>query len=153
MIPFIIETDNFIGGRCMFFLYVILAVILVFAISTLIRHFQQKKYVNVLTQDELIKGYRKAQLLDIREPQEFERVYNRRLRNLLLTQMKQRLVELRTDKPVYSYGQSNNRSKRAAHPPHKRDYQDLYILDGGFKKWTGKVDVKYIKFTQKKILT
>src|SRR5690625_6952846 len=77
MIPFIIETDNFIGGRCMFFLYVILAIILVFAISTLIRHFQQKKYLNVLTQDEFIKGYRKAQLIDIREPQEFERGYIR----------------------------------------------------------------------------
>jgi len=142
MIPFIIETDNFIGGRCMFFLYVILAIILVFAISTLIRHFQQKKYLNVLTQDEFIKGYRKAQLIDIREPQEFERGYIRGARNLPLTQMKQRLVELRPDKPVYLYGQSNNRSKRAAHLLHKRDFQELYILDGGFKKWTGKVDVK-----------
>src|SRR5699024_5028261 len=144
MIPFIIETDNFIGGRCMFFLYVILAIILVFAILTLIRHFlqkkylnilkkdkiikryhkvqliyiilaiilfivistliihfQQKKYLNVLTQDEFIKGYRKAQLIDIREPQEFERGYIRGARNLPLTQMKQRLVELRPDKPVY----------------------------------------------------
>lgn len=142
MIPFIIETDNFIGGRCMLFLYVILAIILVFAISTLIRHFQQKKYLNVLTQDEFIKGYRKAQLIDIREPQEFERGYIRGARNLPLTQMKQRLVELRPDKPVYLYGQSNNRSKRAAHLLHKRDFQELYILDGGFKKWTGKVDVK-----------
>src|SRR5690625_7377104 len=107
-----------------------LAIILVFAISTLIRYFQQKKYLNVLTQDEFIKGYRKAQLIDIREPQEFERGYIRGARNLPLTQMKQRLVELRPDKPVYLYGQSNNRSKRAAHLLHKRDFQELYILDG-----------------------
>src|SRR5699024_7837385 len=126
----------------MLFLYVILAIILVFAISTLVRHFQQKKYLNVLIQDYINKGKRKAQLIDIREPQEFERSYIRRARNLPLTQMKQRLVELRPDKPVYLYGQSNNRSKRAAHLLHKRDFQELYILDGGFKKWTGKVDVK-----------
>src|SRR5699024_2377187 len=142
MIPFIIETDNFIGGRCMFFLYVILAIILVFAISTLIRHFQQKKYLNILTQDKFIKWYRKAQLIDIREPQEFEHSHIRGAVNLQLNQMKQRLVELRPDKPVYLYSQSNNRSKRAAHLLHKRDFQELYILDGGFKKWTGKVDVK-----------
>src|SRR5699024_10055494 len=110
MILYIIETDNFIGGRCIFFLYVILVFILVFAISILIKQFQQKKYLNVLTQDEFIKGYRKAQLIDIREPQEFERGYIRGARNLPLTQMKQRLVELRPDKPVYLYGQSNNRS-------------------------------------------
>src|SRR5699024_6002221 len=118
------------------------AIILVFAISTLIRHFQQKKYLNVLTQDEFIKGYRKAQLIDIREPQEIERGYIRGARNLPLTQMKQRLVELRPDKPVYLYVQSNNHLQRAAHLLDNRSFKELYIIDGGFKKWTRKVNVK-----------
>jgi len=126
----------------MFVLYAVIAVILIFGVLSLVRHFQQKKYLNVLTQEEFIKGYRRAQLIDIREPQEFDRGYIRGARNLPLTQMKQRLVELRPDKPVYLYGQSNGRSKRAAHLLHKQNFQELYILDGGFKKWTGKVDFK-----------
>lgn len=126
----------------MVFLYPIVAIILGFAIMYLLRSFQQKKYLNVLSQDEFIKGYRKAQLIDIREPQEFERGYVRGARNLPLTQMKQRLVELRPDKPVYLYGQGNGRSKRAAHLLYKNNYQNINILDGGFKKWTGKVDTK-----------
>lgn len=126
----------------MVFLYPIAAIILGFVIMYLLRHFQQKKYLNVLSQDEFIKGYRKAQLIDIREPQEFDRGYIRGARNLPLTQMKQRLIELRPDKPVYLYGQGNGRSKRAAHLLYKNNYQDINILDGGFKKWTGKVDSK-----------
>ncbi len=126
----------------MVFLYPIAAVILGFVIMYSLRHFQQKKYLNVLSQDEFIKGYRKAQLIDIREPQEFDRGYIRGARNLPLTQMKQRLIELRPDKPVYLYGQGNGRSKRAAHLLYKNNYQDINILDGGFKKWTGKVDSK-----------
>lgn len=126
----------------MVFLYPIAAVILGFVIMYSLRHFQQKKYLNVLSQDEFIKGYRKAQLIDIREPQEFDRGYVRGARNLPLTQMKQRLIELRPDKPVYLYGQGNGRSKRAAHLLYKNNYQDINILDGGFKKWTGKVDTK-----------
>lgn len=126
----------------MVFLYSILLIIIVFGIMYLFRNFQQKKYLNVLTQDEFIKGYRKAQLIDIREPQEFDRGYIRGARNLPLTQMKQRLIELRPDKPVFLYGQSNGRAKRAAHLLYKNNYKDLNILDGGFKKWTGKVDKK-----------
>lgn len=126
----------------MVLLYSLLFIIVVLGIMYLFRNFQQKKYLNVLTQDEFIKGYRKAQLIDIREPQEFDRGYIRGARNLPLTQMKQRLIELRPDKPVYLYGQSNGRSKRAAHLLYKKDYKQLYILDGGFKKWTGKVDRK-----------
>lgn len=126
----------------MVFLYSILLIIIVFGIMYLFRNFQQKKYLNVLTQDKFIKGYRKAQLIDIREPQEFDRGYIRGARNLPLTQMKQRLIELRPDKPVFLYGQSNGRAKRAAHLLYKNNYKDLNILDGGFKKWTGKVDKK-----------
>ena len=126
----------------MVFVYSILAIIVVVAVFNLIRYFQQKKYLNVLTQEEFIKGYRRAQLIDIREPQELDRGYIRGARSLPLTQMKQRLVELRPDKPVYLYGQTNGRSKRAAHLLYKQKFQDLYILDGGFKKWTGKVDYK-----------
>ena len=50
--------------------------------------------------------------------------------------------EIRPDKPVYLYCQSGLRSGRAAQTLYKKGYKQLYHLDGGFKKWTGKIKAK-----------
>jgi len=104
--------------------------------------FRQKKTATILTQDQFIKGYRKAQLIDVREPKEFERGYIRGARNLPITQMKQNMNALRPDKPVYIYCQNTSRSFRAAQTLKKNNFDDINILEGGFKKWTGKIDYK-----------
>lgn len=103
------------------------------------RYFRQRTYLSELTEEQFKQGYRKAQLIDVREPQEFERGHILGARNVPLTQMRQRLIELRKDKPVYLYGQGLSRAKRAAHLLHKNGYEDLNVLKGGFKKWTGKI--------------
>ena len=126
----------------MVFFYSLIIIILLFIAFHFIRNWMQNKYLNILNQEDFIEGYRKAQLIDVREPQEFERGYIRGARNIPLTQMKQRLIELRPDKPVYLYAQGNGRSRKAARLLHKNKYDNLYILDGGFKSWTGKVDHK-----------
>lgn len=110
--------------------------IIVFAI---LRYLKQRKYLKTLTEDQFREGYRKAQLIDVREPQEFKKGHILGARNIPVTQMKQRLVEIRKDKPVYLYCQSGSRSARAAHLLNKKGYEDLNQLQGGFKKWTGKV--------------
>lgn len=106
------------------------------------RYFRQKAYLKVLTEDQFIQGYRKAQLIDVREPQEFENGHILGARNIPVTQMKQRLVEIRPDKPVYLYCQGSSRSARAAQLLRKNGYDDISQLKGGFKKWTGKVKAK-----------
>lgn len=121
------------------YLIIILVLLIGFYIFS---YFRQKAYLTVLTQDQFIEGYRKAQLIDVREPQEFERGHIRGARNIPLTQLKQSLNALRSDKPVYLYCQNTTRSSRAAHILRKNKYEDINILKGGFKKWTGKVDQK-----------
>lgn len=116
----------------------IIALVLLTAYN-LFRYFKQRSYLKVLTEDEFRIGYRKAQLIDVREPQEFERGHILGARNIPVTQMKQRLVEMRKDKPVYLYCQGNSRSSRAAQLLHKHKYENLNQLKGGFKKWTGKI--------------
>lgn len=108
----------------------------------LYQNFKPRRYVKKLTQDEFIKGYRKAQLIDVREQNEYERGYIRGARNIPYSQMKQRLNELRPDKPVYLYCQNNGRSLRAADLLHKNNFEDINILSKGFKQWSGKVDTK-----------
>src|SRR5699024_4598942 len=104
--------------------------------------FRQRSYLNVLTQEQFIEGYRKAQLIDVREQQEFNKGHIRGARNIPLTQMKQSISALRPDKPVYLYCQNATRSSRAAQLLRKHKFEDINVLKGGFKKWTGKIDRK-----------
>lgn len=122
--------------------YVLLAILIALIIYYVYVYFRQKKYITFLTQEEFIKGYRKAQLIDVREPSEFEKGHIKGARNIPLTQLKASLAAIRPDKPVYLYCQSHNRSTRAAHILYKNNYKDINVLQGGFKKWTGKISVK-----------
>lgn len=102
----------------------------------------QKRIVKTLTEEEFREGYRKAQLIDVREPNEYEAGHILGARNIPLSQLKTRLQELRPDKPVYLYCQSGMRSGRAAQLLNRKGYKNLSHLQGGFKKWSGKVKKK-----------
>jgi rhodanese-related sulfurtransferase len=104
--------------------------------------FYQKRILTTLTEDQFREGYRKAQLIDVREPNEFEGGHILGARNIPLSQLKNRLREIRPDKPVYLYCQSGMRSSRAATMLHRKGYKELSHLQGGFKKWSGKVKTK-----------
>lgn len=121
------------------FLVIGLIILLGFVIF---RYFRRSTYLKVLNQEEFTQGYRKAQLIDVREPQEFERGHILGARNIPVTQMKHRLVEMRKDKPVYLYCNSRSRSARAAQILRKNGFEDISQLKGGFKKWTGKIKTK-----------
>ena len=128
-----------VGGKYLSVLLIVLVVLLGYSIF---RYYRQKMILNVLTQDQWIEGYRKAQLIDVREPQEYDAGHILGARNIPVTQLKQRLVEIRKDKPVYLYCQKSSRSGRAAQILHKQGYKELYQLKGGFKNWTGKIKAK-----------
>src|SRR5699024_2040340 len=114
-------------------LLVIIAGLLIF------RHFRNRAFFNVLSEENFRKGYRRAQLIDVREPQEYEKGHILGARNIPMSQLKNRLVELRKDKPVYLYCQGLSRSNRAAKILRKNKYEDISVLQGGFRKWTGRI--------------
>lgn len=123
----------------LYFILIILGAIITYSVIT---WFYQRRIVKTLTEDQFREGYRKAQLIDVREPNEFENGHILGARNIPLSQMKMRMKELRPDKPVYLYCQSGMRSARAAQFLNRKGYKDLSHLQGGFKKWTGKVKAK-----------
>jgi rhodanese-related sulfurtransferase len=123
-------------------LYFLLIIIVAFIIYSGITWLYQKKIVKTLTEQQFIEGYRKAQLIDVREPNEFENGHILGARNIPLSQMKMRLQEIRPDKPVYLYDQNGLRSGRAAQFLNRKGYKQLYHLKGGFKNWTGKIKTK-----------
>src|SRR5699024_12243236 len=108
----------------MTFLIIAIVILVTFFVF---RYFRQRTYLKELSEEQFKKGYRKAQLIDVREPQEFDRGHILGARNIQLTQMRQRLIELRRDKPVYLYGQGIYRDKHAAHSLHTNIYQDLSL--------------------------
>lgn len=118
-------------------LFIALTIILI--VYIIIRA-KKPSYLISLDQEEFKKEYRKAQLIDIREEKEFQTGYMLGARNIPLSQLKQRLAEIRPDKPVYLYCQNGTRCYQAAKIlKKKRNCEELVMLKGGFRKWTGRV--------------
>ncbi|WP_102345620.1 rhodanese-like domain-containing protein [Bacillus sp. Marseille-P3661] len=123
----------------MWYLLITLVVIIAYIVGT---RLYQKRYLKELTEEEFRAGYRKAQLIDVREPNEFQAGHILGARNIPLSQINARKAEIRTDKPVYLYCQSGMRSARAAGIIKKLGGEDISHLKGGFKKWSGKIKTK-----------
>ncbi|MGI8316167.1 rhodanese-like domain-containing protein [Halobacillus mangrovi] len=123
-------------------LWILIGAAVLLVVFGLYRFFKARKIMKTLTEEEFRQGYRKAQLIDVREPNEFDGGHILGARNIPVSQMRNRLVEIRKDKPVYLYCQSGARSTRAAMLLNKKGYDDLNVLQGGFKKWTGKIKSK-----------
>ncbi|MGG2073239.1 rhodanese-like domain-containing protein [Lysinibacillus irui] len=120
-----------------------IGVVLVVIIAYIgIKALRLKKAVTNLTQEQFIEGYRKAQLIDVREQKEFDAGHILGARNVPSTTLRQRYKEIRPDLPVYLYCQNTGRSSRAALFLKKRGYNQIYQLQGGFKTWTGKIKAK-----------
>jgi len=123
-------------------LYELLIIILAVVIYYVIIGLYRRKIVKTVTEEEFRAGYRKAQLIDVREPNEFEGGHILGARNIPLSQLRMRMKEVRPDLPVYLYCQSGARSGRAAQFLYRKGYKNLTQLKGGFKGWSGKVKAK-----------
>lgn len=123
----------------LYFLLIVIAAIIIYSVFT---YFYQKRIVKTVTEEEFRAGYRKAQLIDVRESNEFDGGHILGARNIPMSQLKMRMKEIRPDMPVYLYCQSGMRSARAAQFLYRKGYKDLTQLQGGFKKWSGKIKTK-----------
>ncbi|MDY3697528.1 MAG: rhodanese-like domain-containing protein [Staphylococcus hyicus] len=108
----------------------------------LLNFFLNKKAVKELNQDEFQQGLRKAQVIDLREKADYDYGHINGARNIPMTMFRQRYQSLRKDQPIYLIDANGIASYRAARSLKKKGYKDIYMLKGGYKKWTGKIKSK-----------
>ena len=98
----------------------------------------RKMSATMVDSDEMNENIRKVQVIDVREPAEFDANHVLGARNIPISQFNVRFNEIRRDQKIYLYDDSLNYSSRAANILRKNDYQEIHILKGGFSNWTGK---------------
>lgn len=109
------------------------------AIFELVQMFRRRNAAEALTNEKFQEDIRKAQVIDVREKDEFKNKHILGARNIPYTQMKQRANELRNDQPIYLYEDKKMLSLRSALVLKKNGFDNIYYLKDGFNKWDGRV--------------
>ena len=93
------------------------------------------KHVNTTEATQLIN--KKAQVIDVRTPEEYARGHIRQSKLIPLSNLTEQLplAKLNQDKPVLIVCESGMRARRAAALLAKEGYTDVSVLDGGIRSW------------------
>lgn len=121
---------------------ILLAILLAIGINELYLRIMAKRSATTLTEEEFKEGMRKAQVIDVREKDEFDAGHILGARNIPYSVLKNSLASIRKDTPVYVYDDKKAISIRAAVKLKKAGYSDISILKGGYQGWTGKTKKK-----------
>lgn len=112
--------------------------LLAWGIWELVQYYRRKKSATALEAEEFQKNIRKAQLIDVRNRDEYNAGHILGARNIPVFEFKQRYMELRKDTPIYLYEDGTYGAYRAAIILKKKGYENLYVLKDGFKNWDGR---------------
>ncbi|MDW8742688.1 rhodanese-like domain-containing protein [Streptococcus suis] len=103
-------------------------------------YWRLRRAAQVIDNVEFAQKIHGGQLIDLREPGEYNRKHILGARNIPYQQLKQSTNALRKDKPVLIY--ENDRGQLvtpAALYLKKQGFNDIYILSYGLNGWDGKV--------------
>ncbi|MBP1048172.1 rhodanese-like domain-containing protein [Enterococcus sp. BWM-S5] len=120
------------------------AILLVMAGNMLYTFILGKTAAKMMTEEEFREGMRKAQVIDVREKNEFDGSHILGARNIPYSMLKTSMQSIRKDQPVYLYDQRHSTSVRVARKLKKAGYTDIYVLKNGFDNWTGKIKKKAV---------
>ena len=123
-------------------LYIAIIILVIIIGYMVVQQILNKRAVTELDQNDFHKGLRKAQVVDVREKVDYDYGHINGARNIPITMFKQRFQGLRKDQAIYLCDANGIASYRAARMLRKNGYTDLYMLKGGYKKWTGKIKSK-----------
>lgn len=134
---------NFIGNMNTF-TKVLWIGLIIWAIWELIQLYRRRKAAVALENEDFKENLRKKQLIDVRDKDEYNAGHILGARNIPFYEIKQRHIELRKDQPIYLYEDGTYAAYRAAIELRKHDFEELYVLKGGYKNWDGRIKKKNI---------
>lgn len=129
---------EFIGNMGIFTQLLWLALIL-WGIWELVQYFRRRNAATALDNEAFNKDLRRVQLIDVRDRDEYDAGHILGARNIPFYELKQRYVELRKDQPIYLYEDGKYAAYRAAIQLKKQGFEDLYVLQDGYKNWDGRI--------------
>lgn len=129
---------EFIGNMGTFTQLLWLALIL-WGIWELVQYFRRRNAATALDNEAFNKDLRRVQLIDVRDRDEYDAGHILGARNIPFYELKQRYVELRKDQPIYLYEDGKYAAYRAAIQLKKQGFEDLYVLQDGYKNWDGRI--------------
>ncbi|TDM13152.1 rhodanese-like domain-containing protein [Macrococcus lamae] len=123
--------------------WIILGLILLALIAYIaINYFINRKAVTELSQDDFQAGLRRAQVIDLREKDDYDYGHIIGARNIPMSIFRTRMLGLRKDQPIYFVDKNGIQCYRAARMLKKNGYDNLYMLKGGYKEWKGRIKSK-----------
>lgn len=99
---------------------VLISVIVLFGLYELVVRIMMRRAAKIITQEEFQAGMRKAQIIDVRERDEFNAKHILGARSFPFSMLKESYSSLRKDQPVYIYDHNKAVSARAANLLRKR---------------------------------
>lgn len=121
------------------FFKILWVILLLWVIWEIIQYFRRKQTATALDKEDFKKNIRRAQLIDVRNRDEYDVGHILGARNIPYFDLKQRYVELRKDQPIYLYEEREYTAYRAAIELKKHGFDDLYVLKGGYDDWDGRI--------------
>lgn len=125
------------------YLLIIVGLFLIYCgFSWLWSYYQKSKFKAIggeISPETFEHTMRKAQIIDLRERNEFKAGHILGARDLPYTQLRERLGEMRKDLPVYLYDKTGVLSLRAARRLRKNGFEKISWLKGGYDNWSGKI--------------
>ncbi|MCL1949942.1 MAG: rhodanese-like domain-containing protein [Turicibacter sp.] len=100
-----------------------------------------KKSITRLGEEEFATQMRKGQLIDLRNPADFEKGHINGARNIPAATLMRSHGKLRKDLPVYLYDAKGKNMTMVNYLTSKGITQ-LYYLEGGLENWTGSLKTK-----------
>lgn len=133
----------FLAIRTIVVINIILGIVVAaIALYELYIYLQGRRSAKILTEDEFKEGMRKAQVVDIREKDEFNAGHILGARNIPFSTLKTSFGSFRKDQPIYLYDRKKSLAVRSAIKLKKEGFTDIYILKTGYENWTGKTKRK-----------
>ena len=94
--------------------------------------------ISVLNREDFVQNMRKGQLIDVMKKEDFETDKIKGARNFKMSSISSKSSKLRRDQAIYVYCQNGRKSRSAAKKLIRKEYNLVYVLDGGLDAYNKK---------------